>query len=77
MNFHWPSFLLGYAAGAGTVLAYDRLRPFIVDAASFLYQTVDALLARATMAQEDLEDVVAEAKARARPPRPRRARARA
>jgi len=67
MNFHWPSFLLGYAAGAGSVLVYDRLRPFLVQVGSFAFEAVDSLLARATMVQEDIEDVFAEARARARP----------
>lgn len=66
MKFHTGSFLLGYAAGAGSVLLGRRLKPVLLEAATAIYQVVDAVLARAAMSREDLEDIFAEAKARAR-----------
>jgi hypothetical protein len=66
MKFHWPSFLLGYAAGAATVLMADRLRPLLTEAASAAYKLGDAAWARFAILQEDVEDTLAEARARAR-----------
>ena len=78
MNFHWPSFLLGYTAGAATILMADRLRPLLTEAASTAYTLGDAVWARLAVLQEDAEDTLAEARARARKlraptPRPRAA----
>lgn len=66
MKFHWQSFLLGYGAGAGTVMFAKQLRPLLLEVATAGYRLVDAFAARAAMKQEDLEDLFAEAKARAR-----------
>jgi predicted RNA-binding Zn ribbon-like protein len=65
VSFHLPSFLLGYGAGATSVLAARHLRPLLVELATLGYRFVDAVAARAAMRQEDLEDLFAEAKARA------------
>ncbi len=73
MRFHLPSFLLGYGAGAGSVLLAKRLRPLLVELAAAVYGLVDSLGARVAMQREDLEDLLAEARARARGKRgPRR-----
>jgi hypothetical protein len=80
MRFHFPSFLLGYGAGAVTVAFGQRLRPLVLEVATAAYQLADALAARVAVFQEDVDDVLAVAKARARATRPRsgtRARARA
>jgi len=66
MKFHWQSFLLGYGAGAGTVMFAKHLRPLLLEVATAGYRFVDALAARAAMKQEDLEDLFAEARAKAR-----------
>lgn len=66
MKFHWPSFLLGYGAGASTVLVGKHLRPVLVEVATAVYKVMDTVAAKAAMRQEDLEDVFAEARARAR-----------
>jgi len=69
MKFHWPSFLLGCGAGAASVLFARQMRPVLLELATAAYQLSDTIWARATMLQEDFEDVLAEAKTRARPPR--------
>ncbi|AKU92042.1 hypothetical protein [Vulgatibacter incomptus] len=66
MKFHLPSFLIGYGAGAGTVLLSKHLRPLLVELATAGYRFVDAIVARGAMKQEDLSDLMAEARARAR-----------
>jgi hypothetical protein len=66
MKFHFPSFLLGVGVGATGVVVGRHLRPAIVEMASAVYQLVDAVAARVAMVQEDLEDMLAEARARAR-----------
>jgi len=66
MKFDLPSFLLGYGAGAGTVMLGQRLRPLLVELATVFYRFADSVMARAAMKQEDLEDLLAEARARAR-----------
>lgn len=66
MKFDLSSFLLGYGAGVGTVLMGKRLRPLLVEVATAAYRFADAVAARTAMKQEDLEDLLAEAKARAR-----------
>jgi hypothetical protein len=66
MTFHWPSFLLGYASGAGTVLLARHLRPLLIELASGAYQAADAVAARLAITREDFDDLLAEAKARAR-----------
>ncbi len=69
MRFHWPSFLLGYGAGALSALLAKQLRPVVTELATAVYEVSDAIAARAAMWWEDVDDVVAEAKARARRPR--------
>jgi hypothetical protein len=66
MRFHWPSFLLGYAAGIGTAALAEQLRPLLVELATAAYRAVDAAAARLVMVREDVEDILAEARARAR-----------
>lgn len=66
MKFHWPSFLLGYGAGASTVLLGKHVRPVLVEVATAVYRFMDGVAAKAAMRQEDLEDLLAEARARAR-----------
>jgi len=66
VNFHLPSFLLGYGAGASSVLLARQLRPVLLEVATFAYRFADAIAARAAIRQEDLEDILAEARARAR-----------
>ncbi|MBN1205418.1 MAG: hypothetical protein JXB05_10890 [Myxococcaceae bacterium] len=66
MKFDLPSFLLGYGAGASSVLIGKHLRPLLLEIATAAYRFGDALIARVAMKQEDLEDLLAEAQARAR-----------
>ena len=66
MRFHFPSFFLGCAAGASTVLFARQLRPIALEVATGVYQLWDSIWTRAAMFGEDLEDVLAEARARAR-----------
>jgi hypothetical protein len=66
MNFHLPSFLLGYASGAATVLIGQQLRPLAVEVVAAAYQAADAVAARVAMLREDVDDMLAEARARAR-----------
>nr|QKW93817.1 hypothetical protein [Vitiosangium cumulatum] len=66
MKFDLPSFLLGYGAGATTVFLGKRLRPLLLELATLLYRFSDTVMAKAAMKQEDLEDLLAEARARAR-----------
>jgi hypothetical protein len=66
MKFHWTSFVLGYAAGAGSAMAWDRLRPLLVEVAAASYRAFDAAAARVVMLREDAEDILAEARARVR-----------
>ncbi len=66
MKFDLPSFLLGYGAGAGTVLLGKRLRPLLLELATVVYRFTDSVMAKAAVKQEDFEDLLAEARARAR-----------
>jgi hypothetical protein len=66
MRFHWPSFVLGFAIGAGSAALSDRLRPLLVALAATGYRAVDAAAARLVMLREDVEDILAEARARVR-----------
>jgi len=65
MRFHFPSFLLGCAAGATAILLGRELKPIAVEGATGIYQLWDALWARAAMFSEDIEDILTEARARA------------
>jgi hypothetical protein len=66
MNFHFPSFLLGYGAGVASALLADRLRPLLVDLATAAMRVTDRVARRVAMASEDVEDALAEARTRAR-----------
>ena len=66
MKFHLPSFAIGYAAGYGTHAVGRHLKPFLLEMATSAYRVMDAVAARAAIQQEDLEDLLAEARARAR-----------
>ncbi len=66
MKFHFPSFLLGYGAGAATAFASKRVRPLLLEILAAGYRLADSVAARAVMKREDLEDLFAEARARAR-----------
>ena len=66
MRFHFTSFLIGFGAGAATVVVGRHLRPALVEFATAAYQLADSLAARVAIVQEDFEDVLAEARARAR-----------
>lgn len=66
MRFHLPSFLLGYGAGAGSVLMAKALRPVLLELTTAAYRFVDAVAAKGAMKREDIEDLMAEARARAR-----------
>ncbi len=66
MRFHLTSFALGFAAGAATVVIGRQFRPVLLEVATAAYQVADAVAARVAMFQEDVDDVLAEAKARAR-----------
>jgi hypothetical protein len=60
-----PSFLLGCGAGASTLLFGKWLRPMLLELATVLYRFMDSMITRASMSQEDLAHLVAEARARA------------
>ena len=66
MNFHWPSFLLGYGAGIASTLVAQRLRPVLTELASAGFEMFEAAAAKLAMSREDIDDILAEAKARAR-----------
>jgi hypothetical protein len=66
MKFHFPSFALGVGVGVAGVLIGSRLRPVIVEVAASAYGLVDAITGRFATLQEDVEDVLAEARERAR-----------
>jgi hypothetical protein len=70
MKLHPGSFVLGFAvAGVGALLG-PRLRPILVDLATASYRSLDRLAGRLSIAREDLEDLLAEARARARSAEP-------
>ncbi|HSP81455.1 MAG TPA: hypothetical protein VLQ93_23255, partial [Myxococcaceae bacterium] len=66
VRFDLPSFLLGYGAGASTVLLGKRLRPLLLELATVVYRFTDSVVSRVAVKQEDFEDLLAEARARAR-----------
>lgn len=66
MNFHWPSFLLGYGAGVVSTVVAQRMRPVLTELASAGFELLEAVAAKMAMTREDLDDIVAEARARAR-----------
>lgn len=70
MNFHWPSFLLGYGSGVVSTLLAQRMRPVLTELASAGFEFLEAAAAKMAMTREDLDDIIAEARARARGPEP-------
>jgi hypothetical protein len=66
MKFHVPSFLLGFASGAGSAVLAPRLRKLTVELATTAFRLADGLSVRLARKREDLEDILAEARARAR-----------
>jgi hypothetical protein len=60
------SFLLGYGVGACTVLLGRRLSPLLLEVATAVYRFADAVVAKTTMKQEHLANLLAEARVRAR-----------
>lgn len=65
MQFHLPSFLLGYGSGIVTALFADRLRPVLVELGAMAYRALGGAGAVLETRREDVEDILAEAKARA------------
>jgi hypothetical protein len=66
MRFHFPSFVLGFGAGAASATLGRRLRPLALELATAVYQVFDGVAARTAMFREDVDDLVAEARAQAR-----------
>ena len=66
MRFHFTSFAIGVGVGAAAVVLSKQLRPVFVEVATAAYGITDAVAARVAMVQEDLDDMLAEARARAR-----------
>src|SRR5262245_8955416 len=66
MQFHLPSFLLGYGSGIATALFAKRLQPIVVQLGVMARQLVDRAGAVVSMRREDLEDAVAETRRRGR-----------
>ena len=88
MKFHFPSFLLGFGAGAASVTAARGMRPLLGGLATVMTRAIDEVGARMAILQQEVDALVAETRTRARsrsrmasrPPtrrsaRPRRARA--
>ena len=65
MTFHFPSFVLGVAVGAGGATLWDRLRPVAVELIGAGYELAENLWGRVATLQEDAEDAFAEARTRA------------
>jgi hypothetical protein len=66
VRFHFTSFALGVCVGAAAVVLGRQLRPVFVEVAAAAYEMADAVAARVATVQEDVEDMLAEARARAR-----------
>ncbi len=66
MRFHLPSFLLGVATGASGAALAPRLRPLVLEIATYCYRVIDAAMLRLARGREDVSDLLAEARARAR-----------
>ncbi len=66
MRFHFTSFAIGVGVGVAAVVVGRHLRPAFVEVATAAYGLSDAVAARIAMVQEDVEDMLAEAKARSR-----------
>ena len=65
MRFHFPSFMIGFVAGASAKALAPRIRPVLVELATAGYRVVRAVGAHAARRREDFEDLLAEARARA------------
>jgi hypothetical protein len=70
MKFHFPSFVIGYAAGAATAALAPKLKPIVLELAAAGYRIADAIAVAAARKREDLADLLAEARARAGRARP-------
>jgi hypothetical protein len=70
MKFHFPSFVIGYAAGAATAALAPKLKPIVLELAAAGYRIADAIAVAAARKREDLSDLLAEARARAGRGRP-------
>ena len=66
MKFDFPSFLLGCGTGAGMVFLGKRLRPLMLELATVVYRLTDSVMARAATEQEEIEELLAEARTRTR-----------
>jgi hypothetical protein len=65
MKFHFPSFVIGYAAGAATAALAPKIKPIVLELAAAGYRIADAIAVVAARKREDLADLLAEARARA------------
>ncbi len=70
MKLHVSSFVFGCAVAATGAMLSPKLRPIVLDLATAGYRSLDRLAARLSIAREDAEDLLAEARARARSPGP-------
>ena len=61
-----PSVLLGYGVGVGMVLLGKRLRPLVLEVVTILYRFTESVAARGAMKQQDLDNLLAEARVLAR-----------
>ena len=66
MRFHFTSFAIGVGVGVAAVILGRHLRPVFVEVASATFSVTDAVAARVAIVQEDVEDMLAEARAKAR-----------
>ncbi len=66
MKLPLSSFLLGYGVGACTVLLGRRLSPLLLEVVTAIYRLADTVVVKATMKQENLANLLAEARGRAR-----------
>lgn len=66
MRFSLNSFLLGWLAGVATASMARRLRPVLVELAAAGYRIGESVGARAQIAREDVDDLMAEARLHAR-----------
>lgn len=64
MNFHWPSFLLGFGSGVATALLADRLRPVWVEIGAMAYRAFEGAGTMLERGREEVEDILAEARHR-------------
>ncbi len=65
MKLPLSSFLLGYGVGVCTVLLGRRLSHLLLDVATVVYRLTDTVVVKTTMMQEELANLLAEARVRA------------